>query len=99
MKQKIPCCRTSFIGGGATRAEHGDFLNQQGKVQLNHNWFLRYTKDADGNLVIDPEQAEIVRRIYGKYLEGASFLQIKRSLEADEIRNGAGHLKWHESNI
>ena len=75
------------------------FRNQQGKVQINHNWFLGYTKDADGNLVIDPEQAEIVRRIYREYLEGASFLQIKRSLEADGIPNGAGHLKWHESNI
>ena len=75
------------------------FRNQQGKVQVNHNWFLGYTKDADGNLVIDPVQAEIVRRIYREYLDGASFLQIKRSLEADGIENGAGHKKWHESNI
>ena len=75
------------------------FRNQQGKVQVNHNWFLGYTKDAEGNLVIDPEQAEIVRRIYREYLEGASFLQIKRNLEADGIENGAGHKKWHESNI
>lgn len=75
------------------------YRNQQGKVQINHNWFLGYTKDAEGNLVIDTEQAEIVRRIYREYLEGASFLQIKRSLEADGIPNGAGHLKWHESNI
>lgn len=75
------------------------YRNQQGKVQVNHNWFLGYTKDAEGNLVIDPEQAEIVRRIYREYLEGASFLQIKRNLEADGIPNGAGHLKWHESNI
>ena len=37
---------------------------QQGKVQINHNRFLGYTKDADGNLVIDPEQAETVKRIY-----------------------------------
>ena len=75
------------------------YRNQQGKVQINHNWFLGYTKDAEGNLVIDPEQAKIVRRIYREYLEGASFLQIKRSLEADGVPNGAGHLKWHESNI
>lgn len=75
------------------------YRNQQGKVQINHNWFLGYTKDTEGNLVIDQEQAEIVRRIYREYLEGASFLQIKRSLEADGIPNGAGHLKWHESNI
>lgn len=75
------------------------YRNQQGKVQINHNWFLGYTKDAEGNLIIHPEQAEIVRRIYREYLEGASFLQIKRNLEADGIPNGAGHLKWHESNI
>ena len=61
------------------------YRNQQGKVQINHNWFLGYTKDAEGNLVIDSEQAEIVRRIHREYLEGASFLQIKRSLEADGI--------------
>lgn len=32
---------------------------QQGKVQVNHNRFLGYTKDAEGNLVIDPQQAEV----------------------------------------
>ena len=39
------------------------------------------------------------RRIYAEYMDGKSFLQIKRSLEADGIKNGAGHKKWHESNI
>ncbi|MCB6536214.1 recombinase family protein, partial [Parabacteroides distasonis] len=34
-----------------------------------------------------------------EYLEGASFLQIKRSLEADGIQNGAKYDKWYESNI
>ena len=75
------------------------YRNQQGKVQVNHNWFLGYTKDEEGNLVIDKEQAEIVRRIYREYLEGQSLLQIKRGLEKDGIKNGAGHTKWHESNI
>ena len=42
---------------------------QQGKVQINHNRFLGYTKDADGNLIIDPKQSEIVKRIYREYLE------------------------------
>ena len=75
------------------------FRYQQGKVQVNHKWFLGYTKDEDGHLIINPEQAEVVKRIYREYLEGKSFLQIKRSLEADEILNGAGRLKWNESNI
>ena len=75
------------------------FRNEQGKVQVNHNWFLGYTKDEDGKLIIEPAQAEIVRRIYREYLEGSNFRQIKESLEADGLKNGAGHLKWQESNI
>lgn len=75
------------------------FRNQQGKVQVNHNRFLGYTKDEDGKLIIVPEEAGIVRRIYAEYMDGRSFLQIKRSLEADGILNGAGNAKWHESNI
>jgi site-specific DNA recombinase len=75
------------------------FRYQQGKVQVNHNWFLGYTKDEDGHLIIDPKQAEVVKRIYREYLNGDGFLKIKRSLEADGILNGAGHKKWHETNI
>lgn len=42
------------------------FRNQQGQVRVNHNWFLGYTKDEDGKLVIVPEEAAIVRRIYAE---------------------------------
>ena len=72
---------------------------QQGKVQVNHNRFLGYTKDAEGNLVIDPEQAEIVRRIYREYLQGQSMDKIASGLEADGILTGAGNTKWHTSTI
>lgn len=75
------------------------YRNQQGKVQVNHNRFLGYTKGEDGTLVIVPEQAEIVKRIYREYLEGGSLLSIRRGLEADGIPNGAGNLRWHETNI
>jgi hypothetical protein len=75
------------------------FRNQQGKIQINHNRFLGYTKDGNGNLVIVPEEAEIIRRIYAEYMDGQSFQRIKRGLEADGIRNGAGNTKWHETNI
>lgn len=75
------------------------FRNQQGQVRVNHNWFLGYTKDEDGKLVIVPEEAEIVRRIYAEYLDGKSFMKIKQGLEADGILNGAKHKKWHDTNI
>ncbi len=75
------------------------FRYQNGQVQVNHNHFLGYTKDADGNLVIDPEQAEVVKRIYREYLEGASMDKIAAGLEADGILTGAGKKKWWTSTI
>ena len=39
------------------------FRYQNGEVQINHNWFLGYTKDENGHLIIDEEQAVVVRRI------------------------------------
>ena len=72
---------------------------QQGKVQVNHNRFLGYTKDENGNLVIDPEQAEVVRRIYREYLEGYSMKTIVQHLEQDGVLTGAGNTKWYDSTI
>ena len=72
---------------------------QDGKVQVNHNRFMGYTKDADGMLVIVPEEAEIVKRIYYEYLEGASMLDIARGLEADGILTGAGKTHWRPETI
>ena len=72
---------------------------QEGKIMINHKWFLGYTKNENGDLVIVPEQAEIVRRIFREYLEGKSAISIVKGLEKDKIRNGAGHLKWHDTNI
>lgn len=65
------------------------FRYQDGKVQVNHNHFLGYTKDADGNLVIEEEEAKVVRRIFREYLEGCSFRDIAEGLERDGIKTGA----------
>ena len=75
------------------------FRYQNGQVQVNHNRFLGYTNDEDGNLVIDPEQAEIVKRIYREYLEGYSIDKIAAGLEADGILTGAGKPRWHTCTI
>ena len=56
-------------------------------------------RDKNKKLVIVPEEAEVVKRIYREYLEGNSMLKIKRGLEADGILNGAGNKIWHTSNI
>lgn len=75
------------------------FRYQNGHVQVNHNHFLGYTKDDEGNLIIDPEQAETVKRIYREYLEGYSMEKIAKGLEADGVLTGAGRKKWWSSTI
>ena len=85
---------------GPSRRNRGDrAYHHKRKIQINHNRFLGYTKDADGNLIIDPEQAEIVKRIYREYLEGLSMDKIAAGLERDGILTGAGWEKWHTSTI
>jgi site-specific DNA recombinase len=63
---------------------------QQGEIQINCARFLGYTKNENKKLIIVPEEAEVVKRIYREYLEGASMLKIARGLEADGILNRCG---------
>ncbi|OIJ17345.1 recombinase family protein [Anaerobacillus alkalilacustris] len=72
---------------------------QQGEIQINHNRFLGYTKDENKRLVIDPEGAGVVKRIFREYLEGASLLQIARGLEADGYLTAANKTKWRPETI
>ena len=72
---------------------------QQGKVQVNHNRFMGYTKDKEGNLIIVPEEAEIIKRIYREYLEGKSLVGIGRDLEKDGILTAAGKPRWRPETI
>ncbi|WKB36407.1 recombinase family protein [Terrilactibacillus sp. S3-3] len=72
---------------------------QQGEIQVNHKRFLGYTKDENKRLVIVPEEAEVVKRIYREYLEGASLLQIARGLEADGILTAANKPKWRPETL
>ena len=72
---------------------------QQGKVQVNHKRFMGYTKDEDGNLIIVPEEAEIIKRIYREYLEGKSLAGIGRDIEKDGILTAAGKPKWRPETL
>jgi len=45
-------------------------------------------------LVIVPEEAELVRRIFRLYLEGSSIIQITKILESEGITTVTGLTKW-----
>lgn len=60
---------------------------------------MGYTKDENKHLIIEPKGAEIVKRIYREYLEGASLLQIARGLEGDGVLTAAGKTKWRPETL
>lgn len=72
---------------------------QQSKVFVNHNHFLGYTKDAQGKLVIEPEEAKVIKRIFYSYLNGMSMKQIADSLKADGILTGGKTKNWQSSGV
>jgi DNA invertase Pin-like site-specific DNA recombinase len=72
---------------------------QEGKVLVNHNKFLGYTKDDQGQLVIEPEEAETVRRIYREFLDGKSPYKIASNLQKDGKITGSGGSKWYDSTV
>lgn len=61
--------------------------------------FLGYDKDENGNLVINPEQAETVRRIYREFLDGYGTFQIARHLTSEKIPMAYGGKAWCASHI
>jgi len=72
---------------------------QEGKVIVNHNRFLGYTKDDNGELIIVPEQAEIIKRIYREFMEGKSPYKIATNLQRDGIITGSGGSRWYDSTV
>ena len=72
---------------------------EQGKLHINHTKFLGYDKDKNGNLVINPKQAKIVKRIYEDFLDGKGANRIARDLENDGTLNWNGKAKWYEGSI
>jgi len=60
--------------------------------------FMGYTF-IEGEIVIVPEQAEIVRKMFDLYLKGLSFGQIKSYLESHGIKTVTGKEHWDAKTI
>ena len=72
---------------------------KDGKVYYHYAGFLGYRKGEDDLPEIDTEEAEIVRRIFSRYLVGHSVAKIIADLEADGIKTVRGHKKWNDGVI
>ena len=70
-----------------------------GKVTVPFKRFLGYDRGDDGNLVINEEQAETVRRIYGLFLQGRSPNAVARLLTAEGVPSPGGKKEWSSSTV
>ena len=70
-----------------------------GKVSLGYSNFLGYDKGPDGELVINEEQAKVVRRIYAEFLAGKTPGGIARGLTADGIETPGHKTVWQDSTV
>ena len=72
---------------------------KEGKLVFHYDKTLGYRKGADGEPEIDPGEAEIVRMIYARYLEGRSLGDIQKELTAKEIPTAVGVQGWSRQVI
>lgn len=61
--------------------------------------FLGYDRGKDENLVVNPKQAKIVKRIYAMYLQGKTYHLNGKALTEVGIPSPAGEPRWNPSNI
>jgi len=71
---------------------------EEGKVAINTTRFMGYDKNQQGDLVINPDQAEIVRRIFRDYVGGKGSFVIAKELSAEGVSTVAGG-KWHSDTV
>ena len=72
---------------------------EAGKVDFQYKKMLGYRKGTAGQPEIVPEEAEIIRRIYRRYLAGCSLGQIKLELEQDNIPTAQKVERWSSAVI
>ena len=70
-----------------------------GKVSLPYGRFLGYRKGPDNLPEIVPEEAEVVRLIYGMFMAGKTPAAIAKILTADGVLTPAGCETWKTSTV
>ena len=70
-----------------------------GKVTVSFKNFLGYDRGTDGNLVVNQEQAKIVKMIYGLFLKGLTPYYIAKKLTDEKISSPGGASKWYPSTV
>ena len=71
----------------------------RGIPHIPTTYFLGYDEDEEGNLVINEEEAKIVRRIYREFLGGKGTPLIAKGLTKDKVKTARGNTKWTSDSV
>jgi DNA invertase Pin-like site-specific DNA recombinase len=72
---------------------------ENGKISLPYKRFLGYEKGGDGLPKIVEAEAEVVRLIYGLFLEGQTYRGIAECLTERKTPTPSGKTKWSVSTV
>lgn len=72
---------------------------KEGKTAFNCKNFLGYKRNKTGEIEIDDDEAETIKRIYKRFLSGESLEKIANDLTADGILTATGKTVWTKSTI
>ena len=70
-----------------------------GKVTVPFKHFLGYDKGPHGELIINKDEAEIIKRIYRLFMQGMTYNGIAKLLTADGVKTPGGKDTWYTSTI
>ena len=70
-----------------------------GKVSVAYSRFIGYDKGEDGNLTVNPEEAKIIKLIFGEFLAGLSYHAIADKLTAMGIKTPGGKDRWCQGTV
>ena len=84
------------ISGNVKWGIHKRMRNGTYAVQFN---MLGYKRGDDGEPYIIPEEAEVVREMFNRFLDGASLGQLKDFLESKKVLTRRGKSEWSISVI
>lgn len=73
-------------------------LRNGGGKMLNRKCY-EYKYDNKGNLVIDEDEAKIVRKVFDLYISGYSILKIVKYLKENKIKTSKGKTEWSKRAI
>ena len=80
------------------RVKSGQQTSMENGVYYGNGNILGYDR-VGKDMVINKEQARIVRKIYNMYLDGMGVRQIQFELEKEGALTATGKTRWYESNI